>query len=43
MILITYVTPTSKLTCEPYNITYNLGVPLCKPPKHLLVTKQKNE
>ena len=29
MILITYVTPTSKLTCEPYNITYNLGVPLC--------------
>ena len=30
MILITYVTPTSKLTCEPYNITYNLGVPLCR-------------
>ena len=29
MLLITYVTPTSKLTCEPYNITYNLGVPLC--------------
>ena len=29
MILITYVTPTSKLTCEPYNITYNLGVPPC--------------
>ena len=30
MILIRYVTRTSKLTCEPYNITYNLGVPLCK-------------
>ena len=27
MKLITYVNPASKLTCERYNIAYNLGVP----------------
>ena len=33
---ITYVNPTSKLICEPYNIAYNLGAPPCKPLIHVM-------